>query len=76
VIIGLGIVEGAVTAGEAFEKGISKEFIEVVDETHNAELNNIPKANSSITFASLFIAPQINIRSLNENFTKEAYRLN
>ena len=49
VIIGLGIVEGAVTAGEAFEKGISKEFIEVVDETHNAELNNIPKANSSIT---------------------------
>ena len=43
MIIGLGIVEGAVTAGEAFEKDISDEVIEVVDETHNAELNNIPR---------------------------------
>ena len=49
MIIGVGIVEGAVTAAEAFEKDISNEVIEVVDETHNAELNNIPKANSSIT---------------------------
>ena len=43
MIIGLGIVEGAITAGEAYKKGITKEVIEVVDETHNAELNNIPR---------------------------------
>ena len=48
-IIGLGIIEGTATAGEAFEKGVSNEVIEVVDETHSAELNNIPKANSSTT---------------------------
>ena len=45
----MGIIEGTATAGEAFEKGVSNEVIEVVDETHSAELNNIPKANSSTT---------------------------
>ena len=65
MIIGLGIVEGAVKAAEAFEKGISKEVIEVEDETHNAELNNIPKAKLKLLDSLLQEIAISNLSALN-----------